>query len=72
MPIIPFPKLSHPNPQTISPTQGAGETLRGTLNATADRRFGYVSLATHAKSEDVINAGCAETQTGRFAHQHEH
>lgn len=51
---------------------GAGETLRGTLNATADRRFGHVSPATHAKSEDVINAGCAEIQTGRFAHQHEY
>ena len=78
-PSSPFPSPSFPlpNPPTQIPkliplTQGAGETLRGTLNATVDRRFGHASPAMHAKNEDVINAGRAEIQTGRFAHQHEY
>lgn len=54
----------------ISSTQGAGETLRGTLNSTADRRFG--NQQTMEKNQRTIDAGRYEIENQRFYHPDEH
>jgi hypothetical protein len=46
--------------------QGVGETLRGTLNSSVDRRFGHASPETLAKNEQTLAAGRAEIETGKF------
>jgi hypothetical protein len=46
--------------------QGVGETLRGTLNSTMDRKFGHASPETLAKNEQTLAAGRAEIESGKF------
>jgi hypothetical protein len=49
--------------------QGVGETLRGTLNSTVDRRMpGNAPEATHAKNQAVLGAGRSEIETGHYVH----
>jgi hypothetical protein len=47
--------------------QGAGETLRGTLNSSVDRRFG-ANHQTTAKDQAAIETGRYEVENGRFEH----
>ena len=45
--------------------QGVGETLRGTLNSSVDRRFG-APQATVDQHDAISAAGRSEIDTGRF------
>jgi hypothetical protein len=47
---------------------GAGETLRGTLNNTVDKRFAKPNSAVHAKNQAAIDKGRAEIESGHFVH----
>jgi hypothetical protein len=47
--------------------QGAGETLRGTLNSTVDRHFGHNARAME-KNQEAIDAGRYEIANRRFYH----
>lgn len=47
-------------------TQGVGETLRGTLNSSIDKRFGHASPETLAHNEQTLAAGRNEIATGHF------
>ncbi|KAF2737288.1 hypothetical protein EJ04DRAFT_510393 [Polyplosphaeria fusca] len=47
---------------------GAGETLRGTLNQTVDKRFAKPNATVHEKNQATLDAGRTEIETGRFAH----
>jgi hypothetical protein len=50
-----------------SAPQGAGETLRGTLNSTVDRHFGANPRAME-KNQAAIDAGRYEVENRRFYH----
>ncbi|KAF2656851.1 hypothetical protein K491DRAFT_596198 [Lophiostoma macrostomum CBS 122681] len=47
---------------------GAGETLRGTLNNTVDKRFMKPNSAVHAKNQAAIERGRTEIETGHYVH----
>ncbi len=47
--------------------QGAGETLRGTVNSAVDRQF-HAPAGTVAAHEEVANAGRREIESGRLNH----
>ena len=51
----------------LTVNQGAGETLRGTLNNTVDKRFAKPNSAVHAKNQAAIDTGRAEIESGQFA-----
>lgn len=64
------PSLTSRIPQRLIPTsQGAGETLRGSLNSAVDKRFGNAPPETLATHQNQINAGKQEFQTGVFNEQ---
>jgi hypothetical protein len=59
--------------------QGVGETLRGTLNSTVDRRFpsknAEKAARTNAKNEEILERGRAEMEGipgGWPSHENEH
>lgn len=47
-----------------------GETLRGTLNSSVDKRFSKPDAPVHAKNQAALDAGRAEIESGRFAQSH--
>jgi hypothetical protein len=49
-----------------NPTQGVGETLRGTLNSTLDSKYGHASPETLAKNEQTLAVGQSEIKSGKF------
>ncbi len=63
-PISSFPPSSHTN--TPLPKQGVGETLRGTLNSTVDRRF-HASPEQQAYNDRVLQGGRQEIESGHLS-----
>lgn len=52
---------------TVAGIHGAGETLRGTLNGSVDRRF-HASPETIAANEAVTRQGAEEIEYGHLSH----
>jgi hypothetical protein len=51
-------------PRLIQCTQGAGEALRGTLNAAVDKTFGHQEGAE--RNQEIAQKGEQEVQSGQF------